>query len=79
MGFMNSYKSYILSKYLILYTVYLLTVTMLIIFSGELIEVLTDPVVRSKDFFLGLCLYDTTLVVPRYDDFSVLFYDILTE
>ena len=76
---MKGYKHYNLSNSLILFTVYLLQWQCLLFFSGELIKVLTDPEVRKKTALPDLCLYDTTLVVLRCQDSSVIFYEMLTE
>lgn len=45
--------------------------------NGELLAEFTDPD-RDKAANLDLCLYDTTLIVPRHDDNTVLMYEILT-
>ena len=44
-------------------------------FTGKLLKVLKDPVPRDKATSADLCLYDDTIVVPRWDN-SVLIYEL---
>ena len=46
---------------------------------GMLIKVLTDPTKRAQGSVYDLCLYDATLIVPRFQDMSSVIYQITVE